>query len=81
MILFGIKDKGLGFCEIFPADNKYAAMRYFNDSVNSGRQTLLANHPEDFSLYSLGTFDQNTGEVTPKVEFIEEAITMKKEKN
>lgn len=78
MKIFGIKDKAMGFMNIFPAESNYSALRYFNDSVNNTKQTLLSEHPEDFSLFCLGDFDQNSGTIDAKVEFIEEGITLKK---
>lgn len=42
----------------FPATG--AAMRAFRDEVN-GQPSQISQHPEDFELYHLGTFDDNTG--------------------
>lgn len=40
------------------------AIRAFGDSVEKGG-TPLADHPEDFFLYAVGTFNQETGEIVP----------------
>ena len=38
------------------------AQRSFSDSVNRpDEKSLLFNHPEDFELYQLGSFDDQTG--------------------
>lgn len=41
------------------------AVRGFSDQVNTpvvdGQQNDLFNHPDDFELFELGTFDDNTG--------------------
>lgn len=38
-----------------------SAIRSFGDEVNNKREgNNLANHPEDFDLYLLGTFDDET---------------------
>ena len=47
------------------------AIRSFTDEVNrSADDNQMHHHPDDFDLYELGTFDDNTGiivcHVTPK---------------
>lgn len=47
------------------------AIRSFDDEVNRDeRDNQMFAHPEDFQLYQLGTFDDNTGEfksIMPKL--------------
>lgn len=47
------------------------ALRDFTDETNRvGENNILNTHPEDFSLWHLGTFDDNTGTfetVVPKI--------------
>lgn len=39
------------------------AVRHFGDAVNNADPTnLWKNHPEDFALFHLGSFDTATGE-------------------
>lgn len=40
------------------------AIRSFSQSVNNP-ETGYHNYPEDFILFSVGTFDQLTGEIVP----------------
>lgn len=40
------------------------AIRAFDDVVNKSGSQINA-HPEDFSLFKVGEFDQDTGSVTP----------------
>ena len=80
MNIYGIKDKAMGFMNIFTAEGKYAAMRYFADAVNSEQKTLISEHSEDFSIWDLGKFDQMTGTIEPNVEFLEEGLNLKKKK-
>lgn len=40
------------------------AIRSFSDLV-SDPQTVLAKHPEDFKLYSLGSYDDVSGRLVP----------------
>ena len=40
-----------------------AALRSFVDEVNrADKDNMLHNHPSDFTLFELGTFDDGTGE-------------------
>lgn len=83
MKLYAIKDtKGIGFNQPFTASNDLEALRCLQDAVNREMpgqpKSTLAEHPEDFALYSLGDFNQETGEITPEVRFMENAITLKK---
>jgi len=44
--------------------NKGIAIRSFIDEINRAEQTnQLYMHPEDFDLYALGEYDDNTGEI------------------
>ena len=38
------------------------AIRSFGDAVN-GQDSVLASHPEDFTLYEIGSYDATTGEI------------------
>jgi len=39
-----------------------AAVRSFTDEVNrQAEDNQIFNHPEDYTLYNLGTFDDSTG--------------------
>jgi len=40
------------------------AVRSFSDAVNNP-QTAFNKHPEDFTLYQVGFFDDNSGHCTP----------------
>lgn len=40
-----------------------AAVRSFGDQINDSNSPF-SNHPEDFDLYSLGEFDDQTGQFT-----------------
>lgn len=43
------------------------AERAFSDAVNNQeRNTDISRHPEDFELYILGTFDDETGRIETK---------------
>ena len=78
MKIYAIKDKGAGFTQIFTANNHYMAQRLLTDTVNAPQPSLLTQYPGDFSLYYLGELDQDTGAITPKTEFLIEAVNVKK---
>ena len=76
--IYAIKDKAMGFTDIFLCNGKYEAMRRLNDAVNNQQTNIISQHPGDFSLFELGDFDQDTGAITPTCLFIEEALALKK---
>lgn len=48
----------------FVARSTGEGLRSFTDEVNSGREdSQLSNHPEDFTLFEVGTFDDAKGEI------------------
>lgn len=61
--LFTIYDgAALAFMRPFVAQSDGSAIREFSDIVNSDDHPI-ALHPEDYALFSLGTFDEGTGEL------------------
>lgn len=42
-------------------DNEAVAVRQFGDVISRGGDNIMSIHPEDFSLYVLGSFDLITG--------------------
>lgn len=66
--LYSVFDaKTANFGNPFPDMNDKSATRNFTDAVNdaSNPANLWHKHPEDFSLYSVGAFDGDTGELIP----------------
>jgi hypothetical protein len=43
--------------------NHALALRAFSDQVNSDNENQIANHPEQFILYHIGTYNDEVGEV------------------
>lgn len=72
MEIFAIKDDKTGsYSRPTYAVNQGACIRDMKILVNGDDQgNLISQYPEDFNLYRLGSFDQETGVITPKVEFI-----------
>lgn len=58
------------------------AIRSFADEVNNNREdNMLFSHPEDFTLFTLGKFDDTTGTFetcTPKVLLIGDQAKVRK---
>lgn len=54
--------------------NDAAAMRAFGDMVTNDKNTLLALHPEDFTLEFLGLFNVDTGLLLQDVADIPESL-------
>lgn len=49
------------------ARNKGEALRSLSKSVNGPSGNALADHPEQFVLYEIGEFNDETGQVSPYV--------------
>lgn len=64
-ILVSVRDNAI---EAFQPVNSVRAtgeaLRGFIDAVNDPQNRQLHAHPEDFDLYSIGTFNDQTGELT-----------------
>lgn len=63
--IYSIYDSKTGvFNTPFFAMNNATAIRTFSDAAND-TQTNINRHPEDFSLFHIGTYDEESGEVSP----------------
>lgn len=61
--VFGVRDgKAMAFLQPFFSASVGAAVRAFSDAVNEDGKSPLTKHPEDYILYELATFDDNSGE-------------------
>ena len=66
LMLFGIYDeKAEAFMPPFVAPTKAHAIRTVAD-MTTDRESMVARHPGDFSLFCLGAMDQRTGEILPE---------------
>lgn len=57
-------DKAVMYCRPFFLQSVGLALRSFAD-ICKDRESQIAHHPADFKLYKLGTFNDNTGSITP----------------
>lgn len=68
MKMFAVFDsKASTFGLPFADQREEAAIRNFGDAVRDGSNpnNLWHKHPEDFSLFQVGEFDMNSGELLP----------------
>jgi len=77
--IFAVFDKkAVSYLQPFYFTQKGQAIRSFEDAVNDP-QTSFNKHPEDYSLFKLGEFDDQSGIIkSTNPEFIEEALNLKK---
>lgn len=59
-----VRDRAIdAYGQPFYATSVGGAVRSFSDEINNAREgNQLNKHPEDFDLFLLGEFDDNTGE-------------------
>jgi len=79
--LYSIYDlKSQSFGHPFSALSDELALRAFSGSVNSSPGNLMADSPEDFTLYHVGEMDDETGSIKAEVlSSLVNGITLKKE--
>ncbi len=66
--IFSVLDrKAELFARPFFEATQGTAIRVFSDAVNEGDHAF-SKHPEDYSLYHIGDFDESTGVIDPYVE-------------
>lgn len=57
------------FSPPFAAPHAGVAIRGFSDAIgNVQRNTDISNHPDDYDLFEIGTFDNETGRLEPHIE-------------
>lgn len=65
--MFAVRDtKAQAFLQPFFSSANGSALRAMGDAVNDGKSPFSA-HPEDYILYEVGSFDDNTAELVPVV--------------
>lgn len=77
IMLFSIRDVKSGFHDTFSAPNAEHATRSFAGCVNSPGN-FIHDFPDDFSLFHVGLFDTESGEIFPSYppEFISNAVSL-----
>lgn len=65
--MFAVRDsKANAYLQPFFSSASGSALRALGDAVADVKSPFHA-HPEDYILYELGTFDDNTGEIAPLI--------------
>lgn len=76
--LYSLKDAKLGkFGMPFVAPNDEIAKRMLDSTIKAG-DTTVAEYPEDFQLFLLGSYNDDTGELTSELKFIANATEFSK---
>lgn len=71
--LYSMKDTKMGkFAMPFVAPNDEIAKRTLASTIKQGGSTI-SEFPEDFQLFRLGNYDEDTGDLTTDNEFIANA--------
>ncbi|UDN67835.1 nonstructural protein [robinz microvirus RP_143] len=64
-LLCSIYDNAVGAYHVpFACRSKSEAIRTFSDLVQNS-ETTINKHPEDYHLFCLGAFDDNSGQLEP----------------
>lgn len=61
--IYSIRDLKTGFLQPTLDINDASAIRNFEHAVLHHEDSLFFSHPEDYSLFYLGSFDSETGEI------------------
>lgn len=68
-VILAVKDLAMqSFEQPFAARAEGVATRSFQDAINADQKGPLQTHPEDFELWVIGDFDDNTGKLTAPAE-------------
>lgn len=70
MKIYAIKDVKIGFYNPFYLQNDAVAIREFTNGRNDSQKNAINTNPEDKELWSLGEFDERTGEIKSEVRFL-----------
>lgn len=64
LVIYAVYDKAVGaYMRPFPMQSDGQATRHFQDEAIRA-DSPIANHPEDFSIFRVGMFDDQKGELT-----------------
>lgn len=79
MKIYGLKDKAVGFIQIFCGNNDYHAKRNVMDTLNKDQKCVFATYPSDFELYRLAKLDEDTGEIVADKAYLGNLAELKEE--
>lgn len=64
--VYAVKDELVSFGAPFISENDAAASRLILNAFNIPN-SLYSTRPQDYTLYKIGTYDTESGELTPNV--------------
>ncbi|ALS03459.1 VP5 [Gokushovirus WZ-2015a] len=67
--LYAVKDAKSTYMPCIVDYNDASAVRNFEHAVQSP-ESLMRSHPNDYSLFKVGTFDNETGLIAPSVSHV-----------
>lgn len=68
--IYAIKDTKIGFMNPFLNHNDGTAIREFTNGANEPTKNAINTNPEDKELWALGEYDDQTGIIESKVNFL-----------
>lgn len=78
LLLVAVKDRAIdAFQPVQTVRAKGEAIRAFQDAIANPQNNQLHNHPDDFDLYVVGTYNDENGFIENKVEKIADGKTLK----
>lgn len=75
LLLYAVKDNLVSFSHPFVARNDNDALRMFINSARSEEPNTVNTNPEDKSLYALGSYDDETGQLVADLRHLASATT------
>lgn len=64
-VLSILDKKAVEFQMVFLAKSATVGLRMFVDALTRGEDSVMRQHPEDFALYEVGFFDEESGNLIP----------------
>lgn len=81
-IMVAFDKKAASYLTPFFVTRGELGIRSFSSAVNGAPGSAIADHPEDFALYQLGTYNDDSGKLNPFAEpvHVVEAVKLKKDR-
>lgn len=74
--LYALKDVKSGFMSILVLKNDELAKRSYKNMLADPTPSLVNQNPEDFELWCLGSYDQDSGIIISDVRFVASATSI-----
>lgn len=70
MNIYSLKDVKSGYMSLMLYKNDELAIRAFKNMLQSGERNQVTMNPEDFELFSVGSFELDSGIIVSEVRFV-----------